>query len=74
MYAYVISVDLMQRTVLARDPSNYAVAMTWTTGETGTGGGANFSRVRESLRTHVNTFISAYWAVNRKPSHAEPPG
>lgn len=67
MYAYMISVDLMQRTLLARDPSMHAVAMTWTTGETGTVGGANFSRVRESLRTQVDTFISAYWAVNRKP-------
>ena len=57
MYAYMISVDLMQRTVLARDPSMHAVAMTWTTGETGTVGGANFSRVRESLRTQVDTFI-----------------
>ena len=67
VYAYVISVDLMQRTTLARDPSIHAIAMTWTTGQIGTVGGTHLSRVRESLRTHVDTFISAYWAVNRRP-------
>ncbi len=32
VYAYVISLDLMQRTMLSRDPSIHAVGMTWTTG------------------------------------------
>ena len=64
---YVIPVDLMQRTVLARDPSIHAVGMTWTTGEMGTVVGNNLSRVRESVRTQVDTFVSAYSAVNRTP-------
>ena len=67
VYAYVISLDLMQRTMLACDPSIHAVAMTWTTGQIGTVGATNLSQVRENLRTHVNAFISAYWAVNRRP-------
>ena len=65
--AFVISVDLMQRTMLARDPSLHTVGMTWTMGEMGTVIGSNLSRVRESVRTQVDIFISVYQAVNRAP-------
>ena len=66
-YTYVISVDLMQRTTLTRDPSLETDAMTWTTGAIGTVGGYTLTRVRERLHAEVDTFIRAYWAVNPKP-------
>ena len=66
-FVYVISVDLMQQVGLARDPGIDAVGMTWRTGEIGTVSAINVSRVRDSLRTHVDTFINAYWAVNPRP-------
>ncbi len=66
-FVYVISLDLMQQVGLARDPGIDAVGMTWRTGEIGTVSAINVSRVRDSLRTHVDTFINAYWAVNPRP-------
>jgi hypothetical protein len=67
VYVYVISVDLMQRTMLVRDPNIHAVGMTWTTGEIGTVVGNNLSRVRDHVRSQVDSFISAYRAVNQRP-------
>ncbi len=66
-FVYVISLDLMQQVGLARDPGIDAVGMTWRTGEMGTVSAINVSRVRDSLRAHVDTFINAYWAVNPRP-------
>ena len=66
-FVYVISLDLMQQVGLARDPGIDAVGMTWRTGEIGTVSAINVSRVRDSLRAHVDTFIKAYWAVNPRP-------
>ena len=66
-FVYVISLDLMQQVGLARDPGIDAVGMTWRTGEIGTVSAINVSRVRDSLRAHVDTFIDAYWAVNVRP-------
>ncbi len=66
-FVYVISLDLMQQVGLAREPGIDAVGMTWRTGEIGTVSAANVSRVRDSLRAHVDTFINAYWAVNPRP-------
>lgn len=66
-YAYMISLDVMQRVRLTRDPSIDAPAVTWTTGEIGSVGGSNLSRIRDSLRAQVDLFINAYWAVNPKP-------
>ena len=66
-FVYVISLDLMPQVGLARDPGIYAVGMTWRTGEIGTVSAINVSRVRDSLRTHVDAFINAYWAVNARP-------
>ena len=66
-FVYVISLDLMQQVGLARDPGIDAVGMTWRTGEIGTVSAINVSRVRDSLRAHVDTFINAYWAVNPRP-------
>ena len=66
VYGYIISVDVMQRVRLARDPNIDAVAMTWTTGEIGSVGGDNVSRIRDSVQAQVDLFINAYWAVNPK--------
>ncbi len=66
-FVYVISLDLMQQVGLAREPGIDAVGMTWRTGEIGTVAAINVSRVRDSLRAHVDTFINAYWAVNPRP-------
>ena len=66
-YMYVISLDLMQRTMLTREPTLQTDAMTWTTGAIGTGGGDTLTPVRERLHAEVDTFIRAYWAVNPKP-------
>ena len=66
-FVYVISLDLMQQVGLARDPGIDAVGMTWRTGEIGTVSAINVSRVRDSLRAQVDTFINAYWAVNPRP-------
>ena len=66
-FVYVISLDLMQQVGLARDPGIDAVGMTWRTGEIGTVSAINVSRVRDSLRAHVDTFINAYLAVNPRP-------
>ena len=66
-FVYVLSLDLMQQVGLTRDPGIDAVGMTWRTGEIGTVSAINVSRVRDSLRAHVDTFISAYWAVNARP-------
>ena len=66
-FVYVISLDLMQQVGLARDSGINAVGMTWRTGEIGTVSAINVSRVRDSLRAQVDTFINAYWAVNPRP-------
>ena len=66
-FVYVISLDLMQQVGLARDPGIDAVGMTWRTGEIDTVSAVNVPRVRDRLRTLVDTFINAYWAVNPRP-------
>ena len=63
-YTYVIALELMQRTMLTREPSLETDAMTWTTGAIGTGGGPTLTMVRERLHAEVDTFIRAYRAVN----------
>ena len=56
----MISLDLMQRTMLTREPTLQTDAMTWTTGAIGTGGGDTLTPVRERLHAEVDTFIRAY--------------
>ncbi len=63
-YTYVIALELMQRTMLTRNPSLQTDAMTWTTGAIGSGSGPSLTMVREHLHAEVDTFIRAYRAVN----------
>ena len=65
--AFVISVDLMQRTMLARDPSLHAVGMTWTTGRWAPLSETTSPECGRAYGTQVDIFISAYQAVNRAP-------
>ena len=63
-YTYVIALELMQRTMLTREPSLETDAMTWTTGAIGRAGGPTLTMVRERLHAEVDRFIRAYRAVN----------
>ena len=65
--AYTISVALQQRVSLETDAA-LATVSTWSVGSTGCLGSARLSVIRNTVRDHVDQFISAYLSVNPRPT------
>lgn len=66
LWAFSISVELMQRVVLERRPESGLFASTWSTDYVGSVGSTNIRSVRENIKDQIDKFINAYLAVNPK--------
>jgi hypothetical protein len=66
LVSYNILLALKQSVFLARDPTKWCVATTWSTGSTGSAGFNKIEFIRQFVKDHVDTFINDYLAVNPK--------
>jgi len=75
LYAFSISIEVMQDVQLQRDLSTGLLASTWDTRLTGSVGADNLHTLRgnEGVRMLVDKFINAYLSVNPRPVSRPPP-
>ena len=63
-YSFNISVELVQRVALFRNPYFARSAPTWNTGSVGTVGASNLRNIYDSVKDTVDIFINDYLSVN----------
>jgi hypothetical protein len=64
LYAYAVTVDVMQKVSLAQRPRQMMSATTWERGGVGTTGHSNISMVIDSVESKVKEFANDYLAAN----------
>ncbi len=65
-YSFNISVELVQRVALFRNPYFARLAPTWNTGSVGTVGASNLRNIYGSVKDTVDIFINDYLSVNSR--------
>ena len=64
LYAYAVTVDVMQKVSLAQRPQHMMSATTWERGAVGTTGHSNIRMVIDSVESKVKEFASDFLAAN----------
>jgi hypothetical protein len=64
--SFNISLELVQRVALFRNPYFARLAPTWNTGSVGTVGASNLRNIYDSVKDMVDIFINDYLSVNPK--------